>query len=83
MMSRVALGHTGRDINHPPFAVAIICATVILGAVCRVILPLLTGMSHYAFWIAASQVLWIIAFVLFVITYLPMLIRPRPDGQPG
>lgn len=83
MMSRVALGHTGRDINSTPFAVTIACATLILAAVCRVILPLLAGMAHYTFWIVISQALWIIAFTLFVITYLPILIRPRPDGKPG
>jgi uncharacterized protein involved in response to NO len=82
MMSRVGLGHTGRDINRPSRTVAIACAAIILGAVFRVILPLF-DMSHYTLWIAISQGLWIIAFLLFVITYLPLLTTSRPDGKPG
>jgi uncharacterized protein involved in response to NO len=31
----------------------------------------------------ASAVLWSAAFALFVATYLPILTRPRIDGQPG
>ena len=48
----------------------------------RVILPLI-DMNHYLIWITISQGLWITAFLIFVITYAPMLIRPRIDSQFG
>jgi uncharacterized protein involved in response to NO len=39
--------------------------------------------DHYLIWIAVSQVLWITAFLIFVVVYSPMLIKPRIDGQFG
>ena len=55
---------------------------LIVGAVVRVILPLMAA-DYYLIWIAVSQVLWIIAFLIFVVVYAPMLIKPRIDGQFG
>jgi uncharacterized protein involved in response to NO len=55
---------------------------LIVGAVVRVILPLIAA-DHYLIWIAVSQILWIIAFLIFVVVYAPMLIKPRIDGQFG
>jgi len=82
MMSRVSLGHTGRDIGNPPLVVSIACLCLIAAALFRVIVPLF-AMEQYQMWIMVSQVLWIAAFALLVIRYLPILMRPRPDGRPG
>lgn len=82
MMSRVTLGHTGRSILEPPPLLPWIFAVLLLGAIFRVVPPLLNT-AHYVFWIGIAQVLWITAFVLFLVIYLPMLARPRADGQPG
>lgn len=82
MMSRVALGHTGRNIHQPPKAMIWAFVCLIAGAVSRVFLPLIY-MENYAVWVALSQILWIAAFSLFVIIYFPILTRPRIDGQPG
>jgi uncharacterized protein involved in response to NO len=82
MMSRVALGHTGRDISNPPKIVGYALGIILLGTIFRVIVPLFeTG--HYTLWIAISQFLWITSFLMFTITYLPILTKPRIDGQPG
>ncbi|HYG33061.1 MAG TPA: NnrS family protein [Methylophilaceae bacterium] len=82
MMSRVSLGHTGRDIGNPPLVVSIACLCLIAAALFRVVVPLF-AMDQYPMWIMISQILWMIAFTLFVIRYLPILIRPRADGRPG
>ena len=82
MMGRVAVGHTGRDINHPPATLAWSLLALITGTIIRVGLPLV-AMDHYVVWITLSQVLWIGAFILFTITYAPILIKPRIDGQFG
>ena len=76
MMSRVALGHTGRKVSEPPASAALAFSLLIAGAVVRVILPIVS-MAYYDIWIGLSQLLWIIAFVIFVITYMPILIKPR------
>ncbi|QKT03957.1 NnrS family protein [Ectothiorhodospiraceae bacterium 2226] len=82
MMSRVALGHTGRDVARPPRIVGWLFAALIAGAVVRVLLPL-AWPEFYGLWIGLSQVLWIVAFGLFTATYAPMLLQPRIDGRPG
>jgi uncharacterized protein involved in response to NO len=82
MMSRVSLGHTGRDIGNPPLVVSIACLCLIAAALFRVLVPLV-AMDQYPMWIMISQILWIAAFGLFVFRYLPILIRQRADGRPG
>ena len=82
MMARVTLGHTGRNVQEPPKTVAVALVVLIIGAIIRIATPLVAG-SHYVIWVAASQILWIVAFLIFIVTYLPMLIRPRVDGQFG
>lgn len=82
MMSRVALGHTGRDINHPPSLVSYALFVLLLVALTRVILPLFSP-QYYEVWVGLSQFLWIITFSLFSMVYLPLLTKPRADGQSG
>lgn len=82
MMARVTLGHTGRNIQSPPEAITWAFLALIIGAVVRVMLPLIAA-DYYLVWIAISQVLWISAFLIFVVVYAPMLIEPRIDGQFG
>ncbi len=56
--------------------------SLFLGAIVRVIIPIILPMQ-YRMWIEVSQGLWIIAFVGFIIVYAPMLIKPRIDGRYG
>jgi len=81
MISRVSLGHTGRPIHASPLIV-LSYLTINLAAVLRVFWPLLQ-VSHYPLAITLSGVLWVLAFVFFVIYYSPILLRPRADGRPG
>lgn len=82
MMARVTLGHTGRDVLDPPAQVSWMFGLLLAGSVVRVVLPLLDA-ARYVFWIGVSQLLWVLAFVLFLWVFLPMLCRPRTDGQFG
>jgi len=82
MMSRVSLGHTGRNVFDPPPGLGVMFLLMLAAAVIRVLLPLF-DMTRYPVWIALSQVFWILAFSLFLLSYLSMLIRPRVDGRPG
>jgi uncharacterized protein involved in response to NO len=82
MMARVTLGHTGRNILEPPAAVAWMFGLLAIGSVTRVALPLFDA-ARYVLWMGVSQVLWILAFSLFLWVFLPMLFRPRTDGQFG
>jgi len=82
MMSRVILGHTGRNVFEPPAILSWCFALMVSGAVVRVLFPLF-GMDQYDLWIVASQLLWIAAFLLFMTVYMPMLLKTRLDGRDG
>ena len=82
MMSRVILGHTGRDVLHPPAVLGICFMLLTGGAVARVLLPLIAP-GLYNAWLVMSQLLWIAAFLLFLLVYTPMLLRTRIDGRDG
>lgn len=82
MMSRVSLGHTGRNVLDPPPALFWVFSILGLGALFRVILPIIFP-AQYTLWIGASQILWIISFTLFCIIFLPILWKPRTDGVYG
>lgn len=82
MMARVSLGHTGRNINAPPGTVKYMLALLLAGAVLRVFLPLIAP-GNYLIWIISSQLFWLMAFIMFVIAYAPILSKPRLDGQFG
>ena len=75
MMARISLGHTGRAIvalkGIPSAFIAIQVATLI-----RITLPSTMGY-------VAALVLVLAAMIIFLIHYLPILIKPREDGSPG
>jgi uncharacterized protein involved in response to NO len=80
VMTRAALGHTGRDlVAAPPIVVAY--ALLPLAALVRAFGPHLCGNAMAPLAVAAA--LWIAAFALFLLVYAPILLRPRPDGKPG
>lgn len=82
MMSRVALGHTGRNVFEPPVILGWIFALLLVAFIFRVIFPLFL-FSSYTHWVMLSQMFWIGAFSLFVLKYGLMFIKPRIDGRPG
>lgn len=82
MMTRVALGHTGRNVFSPPPVLKWMFLLVLVGSVVRIVLPIFFP-GFYANWIITSQFFWVAAFAIFVWVYTPMLILPRIDGQYG
>jgi uncharacterized protein involved in response to NO len=82
MMSRVALGHTGRMLVISPWiSFAFIC--LCFAYLCRSWLPLVwPGSSPYMSYLL-SIAFWLLGYGLFVGIYLPILCRPRIDGRPG
>lgn len=80
VMTRVALGHTGRPLSLPRFAIFIYYA-ITLAAISRVLTAL--ELLNYRFGIMLSATSWTLAFCAFAIIYWPILSRPRVDGRPG
>ena len=81
MMTRTARGHTARPLKAGSWEIAAY-ALVQAAAAVRVLAPILLPGAYVAL-IALSGVLWSAAFALFTLAYVPILTRPRLDGQPG
>ena len=81
MMTRTARGHTGRPLQaggmETTAYVLVQCA-----ALARVLPPLLTPQA-LPLAVHLSGTLWVLAFLIFTLTYWPILTQPRLDGQPG
>lgn len=81
MMARVALGHTARPLKAAP-AVVFAFLLMNIAALTRGVLPIVSP-QWFLQLIVASGALWILAFILFVVRYAPILTQPRIDGRPG
>jgi uncharacterized protein involved in response to NO len=81
MMTRTARGHTARPLHVGPWEAAAY-VLVHAAAVVRVLVPLLLPESYVSL-VVVSAVLWSAAFAIFTAVYIPILSRPRLDGQPG
>jgi len=81
MMTRTALGHTGRSLRAGRGDTASY-ALIQLAAIARVLVPAVWP----AIYLTASVVsggLWSAGFAIFTFVYWPILTRPRADGRPG
>jgi uncharacterized protein involved in response to NO len=79
MMSRVALGHTGRDIRKPSRWMSFAFAGVLASVIFRAVVPMVT-MQFYTSWVLVAAIFWILAFAIFVVIYTPILLKSRADG---
>jgi uncharacterized protein involved in response to NO len=80
VMTRVSLGHTGRELRLP--AGVFSCYVLIsLAALIRVLAGLEWIGWHVGLW--GSAICWTLAFARFCIFYWPILSRPRKDAGPG
>lgn len=81
MMSRVSLGHTGRQLKVSRW-MPLAFAALIAAMVCRVLLPLQSS-QWYLTGVLISAVCWVVGFMLFLLCYWKILTSPRADGHPG
>ena len=84
MMVRVALGHTGRELQASTMVI-VAFVLVTTASLVRVIGPLLaaTFSLNATPILMSAGILWAAGFFLFVVASLPLLIRPRVDGRDG
>ncbi|WP_246395080.1 NnrS family protein [Microbulbifer rhizosphaerae] len=76
MISRVSLGHSGRQLRAPS-VMPLAFAALLLAALARVFWAPAT--AAYILAVAA----WILGYGLFLVCYTPILTAPRADGQAG
>ncbi|WP_413694491.1 NnrS family protein [Pseudidiomarina sp. YC-516-91] len=81
MLARVSLGHSGRPLQ-PKAIMSVAFCLVALAALVRVFAvwwwPTMT-LDWYLF----AGTAWILAYLIYVFVYLPILTTPRADGRPG
>ncbi|MGY0219102.1 NnrS family protein [Endozoicomonadaceae bacterium StTr2] len=80
MISRVSLGHTGRPLQSGK-AINLAFGLIIAAAIARLMPAVLP--YQYDIWLMISITLWLTAYGIFFVVYLPVLSRPRVDGRPG
>ncbi len=80
MMTRTALGHTGRPL-HAGAAEVTAYALIQIGAVLRVTAALWPAFHDAGVWLSGGA--WSLAFAVYCTAYLPILARPRVDGRRG
>jgi uncharacterized protein involved in response to NO len=81
MMTRVSQGHTGRDIRASRLT-TLAFHVLLFAAIIRVAGGIFMT-EYYVYSIVLSATFWLVAFGLFVIEYMPLLLKPRVDGRPG
>ena len=81
MMARVSLGHTGREMKiNKGMVLAFVLMNI--AAVVRVIFPLFMT-NNYLQLIQYAAWLWLLAFIIFLVVYIPVWTQARIDGKPG
>ncbi len=81
VMSRAALGHTGRIMKAPP---AMVVAYVLLAlAVVARLAGVLLAEELAPHLLTCAGILWTAAFGLFAAVIAPMVLLPRADSRPG
>jgi uncharacterized protein involved in response to NO len=81
VMTRASLGHTGRPLVAAP-AIAVAYVSLVLAVAVRVFGPQLLPSAYVTVMLIAGA-LWVLTFLLFVVIYAPVLLRPRVDGKTG
>lgn len=74
MMARVSLGHTGRDVFNLSKLLGPTFLMVLIGSIIRVGLPLLIPQDYNTL-ILISQLLWVLAFIMFIAYYFPVWVE--------
>ena len=79
MMMRSTLGHTGRELIASRTDIVVFLLLQI-GAVARVMSGIAGDQKTLTIF---AGLVWMVAFVAFLLRYTPMLLWPRVDGKPG
>jgi uncharacterized protein involved in response to NO len=80
MMSRTALGHTGRSLHASRFTITSFIL-INVATLLRVSGALMPELGTGVLWVSAS--LWSVTMLFYLIEFFPVLSSPRPDGKPG
>jgi uncharacterized protein involved in response to NO len=80
VMSRAALGHSGRPLVLAP-ATVVAYVLISVGALLRVAAPVIPGAMSVL--TVAGGLIWTAGWLTYAVVYFPVTTKPRADGRPG
>lgn len=80
VMTRVALGHTGRPLELPRGS-SLLYVLITVAALARIAAALFP--QGYIALLTVAALAWVLAWLGYLIRFGPILLAPRPDGRPG
>ncbi len=80
IMSRAALGHTGRPLIVQP-VMSIAYYALLIAVILRLVSQIYIDVQILS--MVTAAILWCLAFSIYLCLYLPILTKPRVDGNPG
>lgn len=80
MMTRTALGHTGRALSVNSYMK---CSFALLTLAIALRLAALSVNTSNIVWLHASAACWMLAFVIYLVQFIPIFTQPRTDKQPS
>ncbi|MCB1154201.1 NnrS family protein [bacterium] len=80
MMCWVGLAHTGRPVKAGGL-IKVAYTALFLAALMRVFTPVIAP-THYIASLGYAGALWAVAFILYLVVYTPILLRPAAGGRP-
>jgi len=79
VMSRAMIGHSGRPMNNEGILTTLFFL-ISLSALSRILAPVLL-VDYYIEFLALSGICWVLAYLLFLIRFMPLVLSPRADGK--
>lgn len=81
VMSRAIIGHSGRPMNNEPI-ITTMFVLINIAAFSRIIAPIYL-VDYYSFFLGVSGTCWVLAYLLFLIRFLPVVIVPKFGSKEG
>ena len=80
-MTRALIGHSGMPMNNEGM-ITFYFILINIAAISRILAPVLF-IDYYSEFLFISGVCWVLAYLMFLIRAIPVVIKPRADGRPG
>ena len=81
VMTRALFGHSGMAMNNEKM-ITFYFILINIAALTRILAPLIL-VDYYSELLFISGVCWVLAYLLFLVRAVPVIIKPRADGKPG
>ncbi len=77
VMSRAMIGHSGRPMNNEVILTSIFCL-INISAISRIVAPIIF-IDFYTVMLFVSGICWVMAYLLFLIRFIPLVLQPRME----